>query len=95
MDLKGYGAFRFIDGNVDQGFAVTSVVLNPDQARILISLEPGRSIFQQVQISVGRELHVDRITKAKRGHKTFHRNIVALLVQGDCHDPPTHPLINK
>src|SRR5207247_9164015 len=84
-----------IDRGCDDRFASGCVVLDTNEARVVVGLEPGGPILENVQISARGELHLDRSAEILAGHEALYGDEVALRIHSDCHDPMTHEFVNE
>src|SRR5207253_589371 len=79
----------------DDRLAIARVVLDADEPRVVVGLEPGGPVLEKIQISARGELHLDRSTEILARHEALYGDEVALRIHGDCHDPMTHELVNE
>src|SRR5205823_10595485 len=74
---------------------IARVVLDANETRVVVGLEPGGAVLEEIKISARRELHLDRSAEIRARHEALYGHKVTICAHGDCHDPMPHEFVNE
>ena len=74
---------------------IACVVLDANEPSVVVALEPGGTVLENVHISARPELHLDRSAEFRARHEAFYGHEIALRIHGDCHDPVAHEFVDE